>query len=50
MPENDHRFGASVIGELNGRRRARREPIKNFALLMIGLFILIALLYLQIIW
>jgi hypothetical protein len=50
MTENEHRFGVSAIDELNGRRRARRGPAKNFALLMIGLFILIALLYVQIIW
>ena len=50
MAENEHRFGESAIGELNGRRRARRERTRNFAWLMIGLFILIALLYVQIIW
>jgi predicted nucleic acid-binding Zn ribbon protein len=50
MAENEHRFGVSAIDELNGHRRARRERTKNFALLMTGLFILIALLYVQIIW
>jgi hypothetical protein len=50
MAENEHRFGVSAIDELNGHRRARRESTKNFALLMIGLFVLIALLYVQIIW
>ena len=50
MAENEHRFGVSAIGELNGHRRARSETTKNFALLMTGLFILTALLYVQIIW
>jgi hypothetical protein len=50
MAEGEHRFGASAIDELNGRRSARRKPIKNFSLLMTGLVILLALLYVQIIW
>ena len=50
MAENEHRFGVPAIDELNGHRRARREPTKNFVLLMAGLSILILLFYVQIIW
>jgi hypothetical protein len=50
MAENTHRFGMSAIDELNGHRWARREPKKNFALLMSGLIILLVLLYVQIVW
>jgi hypothetical protein len=50
MAEGEHRFGASAIDELNGRRSAQRKPTKNFAWLMTGLMILLVLLYVQIIW
>jgi len=50
MAENELRFGRSAIDELNGHRRGRREPTRNFVLLMAGLFILILLFYVQIIW
>jgi len=49
MAKNINRFGESAIDELNGRRRARRVPTKNFALLMTGLIILLVLLYVQIV-
>jgi hypothetical protein len=50
MAENVRRFGESGGDELNGHRWARGESIKNFALLMIGLIILLVLLYVQIVW
>ena len=45
MAETIHRFGESAIDELNGHRRAPREPKKDFAKLMIGLIVLLVLLY-----
>jgi len=50
MAENVHRIGESAIDELNGHRSVRREPPKNFALLMTGLIILLVLLYMPIVW
>jgi hypothetical protein len=50
MAEGEHRFGASAIDELNGRRSAQRTPTKNIAWLMTGLIVLLVLLYVQIIW
>jgi hypothetical protein len=35
--ETIHRFGKLAVDELNGHRRALREPKKDFAKLMIGL-------------
>jgi len=45
VPETIHRFGNLAVDELNGHRRAPREPKKDFAKLMIGLIGLFVLLY-----
>jgi hypothetical protein len=49
MDKTEHRFSESAIDELN-ERLGRRVPTKDFALLMIGLVILLVLLYVQIVW
>jgi hypothetical protein len=49
MDKTEHRFRESAIDELN-KRLGRRVPTKDFALLMIGLVILLVLLYVQIVW
>jgi hypothetical protein len=50
MAKTEHRFGESAIDGLNGHRSGRRVSAKDFALLMIGLVILLVLLYVQIVW
>jgi hypothetical protein len=50
MTEKVYHFSASAIDELNKDRGIQRLPPKHFILLMIGLFALLLLLYVQIIW
>ncbi len=50
MSEKTYRFGASVTDELNGYPSTQRLPTKQFALLMVGLAVLLFLLYAQIVW
>jgi hypothetical protein len=50
MTQKEHRFSASAIRELNRHPWDRRLPVRQFALLMVGLGALLLLLYVQIVW